>query len=435
MPADELWAFDTTSYDWSMVCSACSGRVQTDASLVWDPDVNTAVMFEGATEANGRPAGTWQLDATSHWSQVSTTMPAGREDRGVAYDATTDMIVSYGGFTDPSPGCNGACVRRTAARARGAFSCRGPRRATSHRTSRRSAIAATTAIALAGLSIGGARVARADLSAVELQARGEDLAKAGRWAEAIDAFKAADRVEVRASHACLIALAYTRRELLPQAEVWLAMCRQRANAGDPLPEWVSEAERLLAERLSSIDVAPIEIVVGPAGVDAKLSVSSFAPDETFAPRTIHLPPGHHVIVARAAGYADGEHAIDVADKTPQHVAITLQKTSQALGPDIPSAPGHGLLLAGGIVAGAGVLTYAVMGLSATHEVAHRDGKGFGGGTETAYNVTRISTLGLWTVGAGLAIWPHLAPPRHRRSRDAVDLADPRRQRLVFEWQR
>src|SRR5690242_5920614 len=45
----------------------------------------------------------------------------------------------------------------------------------------------------------------------ELQAKGEQLAKDGRFSEAIDAFKAADRIERRASHACLIALAYTRR--------------------------------------------------------------------------------------------------------------------------------------------------------------------------------------------------------------------------------
>jgi hypothetical protein len=55
--------------------------------------------------------------------------------------------------------------------------------------------------------------ARAELTAVELEARGEALAKTGRYGEAIEAFKAADHIQPRASHACLIALAYARRDL------------------------------------------------------------------------------------------------------------------------------------------------------------------------------------------------------------------------------
>lgn len=160
-------------------------------------------------------------------------------------------------------------------------------------------------------------------SGEEMRARGEQLAKDGRFSEAIDAFKAAEKIEPRARHACLIALAYIRRELWPQAEIFLEECQTRATAADPVPEWLPQAKQQLAERLAAVNVAPITIRVEPAGVDVRLAVSSFAPDELFAPRTIHLPPGHHVIIATAAGYNDAQKTIDVAAKAPQLVTITM----------------------------------------------------------------------------------------------------------------
>jgi tetratricopeptide (TPR) repeat protein len=156
----------------------------------------------------------------------------------------------------------------------------------------------------------------------ELVRRGEELARIGRYSEAIDAFKAADRADPKASRACLIALAYIRRELWPQAEIYLARCRERATAAAPVPDWVPLAEQQLRERLTTVNVAAIEIVVEPAGV-AQLSVSSFAPDEVFAPRTIHLPPGLHIVTARAPGYEDAQRSIEVTDRTPQRVTIKL----------------------------------------------------------------------------------------------------------------
>lgn len=254
---------------------------------------------------------------------------------------------------------------------------------------------------VAGVSLAVSGAAHADLSAVELQARGEGLAKDGRFSEAIDAFKAADRLEIRASHACLIALAYTRRELWPQAEIWLDICHQRASSGDPLPEWVPEADKQIKDRLADANVAPVEIKVDPSVPDARVTVSSFAPDETFAPRTIHLPPGHHTITVKAAGYTDGERALDIADKTPQQVSITLAAVVLATpGATVTTDPlPRKLLLTGGILIGAGFVSYAVMGYT-WHTLD--GGTGFGQWQESTYKVTRVTTLGLWGIGAGLA---------------------------------
>jgi hypothetical protein len=177
----------------------------------------------------------------------------------------------------------------------------------------------------------------ANPTAPELQAQGEDLAKQGRFTEAIDSFKAADKLQPSAAHACLIALAYTRRELWPQAEIWLAQCQVRATAQDPLPEWAPAEQDQIKERLASANVAAVQIEVQPADAGANVTVSSFAPDEQFAPRTIHLPFGTHTIIAHAQGYKDESQTIEVKDKTAQHVVITLHKLGEGGAVVLPPA--------------------------------------------------------------------------------------------------
>jgi hypothetical protein len=137
-------------------------------------------------------------------------------------------------------------------------------------------------------------------SAADLEARGEAAAKAGDFAGAIDHFKAADKLEVHASHACLIALAYMRRNLWAQAELWRAQCHARASAGDPLPDWIAEADAQFDASLAAANVAEVTIAVTPG--DARIAIMGFAPDETFVPRAVHLPPGTYELTASAPGY-------------------------------------------------------------------------------------------------------------------------------------
>jgi hypothetical protein len=169
-----------------------------------------------------------------------------------------------------------------------------------------------------------ARVAHAD-DVDDLVARGEDLAKQGEWSRAIDAFKAADAKRQSAKHACLIGLAYTRRELWGEAELFLDTCQQRANTGDPAPEWLAEALHTLADKLTAANAAPIAISVVPDDAKAEISVSSFAPGETFAPRTIHLTPGTHTLRVTAPGYYAAAQEVTVAAGAPQSLVIHLRK--------------------------------------------------------------------------------------------------------------
>ena len=104
-------------------------------------------------------------------------------------------------------------------------------------------------------------------------------------------------------------------------------CHTRATPSDPLPDWIAALDAQVVERLAAANLAAVELAVEPADAHAKLTSSSFTPDETFAPRTIHLPPGHHVFVVKSPGFDDAQQAIDVTDKTAKRVVIALHRSA------------------------------------------------------------------------------------------------------------
>lgn len=173
-----------------------------------------------------------------------------------------------------------------------------------------------------------ATAARAD-GVDDLVAQGEALAKQSDYTRAIDAFKKADAIRPRAKHACLIGLVYTRRELWPEAELFFTLCRARATADDPLPPWIGDAEQQLAAKLAETGAAAVTIKVRPLDARVSISVSSFAPDEAFPPRTIHLARGRHVLEVSAPGYASVSREVVVETGDPQTVEIELQTTQAA----------------------------------------------------------------------------------------------------------
>ena len=235
------------------------------------------------------------------------------------------------------------------------------------------------AIVVAGVLVWS--VAARAQSAAELQAAGEQAAKEGSYAEAIDKFKAADRLEVRASHACLIALAYTRRNLWPQAEIFRDRCHSLAKErNEPLPDWIDTADKqiedAIAKAIASQTVAEVTISVEPAdaAANALVTVSSFAPDEKFAPRAVHLPTGIHQLFVSAPGYEIGSQLVDIKDARPQQIVVRLHRPGEGPGPvkaEPPAKPQPSKLP--WIIAGAGVGIAAIGGvLDATWYKSARD---------------------------------------------------------------
>jgi hypothetical protein len=204
----------------------------------------------------------------------------------------------------------------------------------------------------------------------------------------------------------LIALAYTRRELWPQAELYLSICHERAKAGDPLPDWVGLADQQIRERLAAANVVEVVIDVKPA--NAQVTVSSFAPDEVFAPRTIHLPLGTHVIFAKAEGYEPAQTTLAITTKAPQHIEIELKPVASTPTPAVVAQPmpttekrGKPLILAGGAAIGAGVLAHLWMGYEhGKLQDAHDNGDpALYADHSGRYDTARIATIGLYGAGA------------------------------------
>ena len=297
---------------------------------------------------------------------------------------------------------------------------------------------------LALVVLTSASVAYAEPTAPELQAEGEQLAKDSRFSEAIDKFKAADRMQPTAGHACLIALAYTRRELWPQAEIFLARCHERATPQDPLPDWVPVAEQQIQDRLATANAAAVTIDVSPPNAKAELTVSSFAPDEKFAPRTIHLPPGHHVIIAEADGFETARQDVDIATKDPKRVTIELhakgEKTVLPPHQVVPPGPvaaepspwSKRLEIGGAIVAGAGLVATGFM--SYEYYAARNSAADWDSHIDT-YRTSRIAAISLLAVGGGVAITGYLL---HRHDERASVAAAPLPEggaMIAVGWQR
>jgi len=242
-----------------------------------------------------------------------------------------------------------------------------------------------------------------------LQSRGEQLAKDGQFGEAIDVFKAADAQEPTAERACLIGLAYGRRNLYGQAELFFDLCHQRVTDGDKLPSWVAGVEAQLIERLYAANLAPVTITVKHAK-KPRIVVTAFASDEDFAPRTIYLPPGRHVFTVTSRGREPVEKAIVVKDSEPIDLVIDLRAgkgdapetsadpTSSTLGRNVIIA-GAGLFIGGAIVHGTWYrseryeLEAAQFPPDLVRYDAHAD----------SYRQARYVTVGLYAAGAITAI--------------------------------
>ncbi len=204
--------------------------------------------------------------------------------------------------------------------------------------------------ALAMLVLVAASPAFAETEAEKLAAQGEELAKTGEYTRAIDAFKAADKLDKKARHACMVGLAYLRRELWPQAELFFETCKLRASITDPLPDWFQDAMTQLVEKLAGTTVSAVTIHVKPEGSLAQITASSFAPDEKFSPRTIHLAPGQHTITIDAPGYPSRRETFTVEANKPLTIEIELKHAEKRyVTPPASKIPFF--IMGGGVVVG------------------------------------------------------------------------------------
>jgi len=229
----------------------------------------------------------------------------------------------------------------------------------------------------------------------DLVANGVELGQQGDYAQAIAVFKQADARRSRALHACLIGLAYARRALWTQAELFFKECRARELAGDIVPDWIEDEERDLAAKLAAANIPPITIVVQPA--DAKLRISGFDADEVFAPGVIHLAPGRYEIEARAEGHAPGRSEVVVAAGESQSVEIELTDlTVTHRAP--PSTKVPALIVGGGALLVGGGLAVDVLVVQPLHDERTKS-RFLYDAKRAEFDRARDVTIGLWAAGA------------------------------------
>jgi hypothetical protein len=307
-------------------------------------------------------------------------------------------------------------------------------------------------IVLTLLSSGSA--ARAD-DADDLVAKGERLAQQGEFTQAIVAFKEADARWPRAAHACMIGLAYMRRELWPQAELFLAQCERRATATDKPPGWIDGAWQQLAAKLSAAQIPSVAITVNPPDAAARLTVSSFEPDEGFAPQAIHLAPGQHILEVTAPGFRGVRRAITVVRGEPQAVSFNLEKdpsfvprpnevprvgepplvTWQSVRPKIPW-----IVIGAGAALAASALLYDQFALQPVRDrLDAAESRATYDASADEFRSKRAVTIGLVigaavTIGAGVALRYTLFAPDDDTPQVSAQAGDGE-QMIVVRWRR
>jgi hypothetical protein len=151
----------------------------------------------------------------------------------------------------------------------------------------------------------------------------------------------------------LIGLAYERREAYPQAEIYLAACKAGASSVDPLPEWAPEAFRVLDAALAQQKLVAVMVTATPP--DARITVSSFPPDEEFSAQSIHLAPGKYTFTASAPGYANRTQDIELGEQPAvslmleHRVGERIEPEKASKLPWIVVGGGFALGVAGGLV--------------------------------------------------------------------------------------
>jgi hypothetical protein len=252
-------------------------------------------------------------------------------------------------------------------------------------------------------------VARADDTA-DLVAKGQELAKQGAWSQAITAFKQADAQQPRAQNACFIGLAYLRRELWGQAELHFAICHARAKPDDPLPDWATEAEAQLAQKLADQNVAAVTLEVTPADAKPEITATGFLPDEKLGRGTIHLVPGHYSFTFTTPGYPTVTRELQITTRDPQVVRVVLD--APVVVPPPPPGNLRWYLIGAGVVLGAGGVIVDVTKLQSERDQLTKTSTTFDQHAGS-FDTWREVTVGMWIGGAVLAgIGTYLAVRAH-----------------------
>jgi len=97
---DETWAYDSAANEWTKIAPNREPSPRFGHAMVYDAGVGQSILFGGnfALDVSNE---TWAYDLASNlWTKMNPTMrPSGRYDHAMAYDARAGRIVLFGGWT------------------------------------------------------------------------------------------------------------------------------------------------------------------------------------------------------------------------------------------------------------------------------------------------------------------------------------------------
>lgn len=283
----------------------------------------------------------------------------------------------------------------------------------------------------------------------------EALGKSKQYASAIELYKRADHIKPRAANACHIGLAYLRSAAWSQAELAFDSCRSRATDDDPAPRWIDKAQAELDKLIRDARMPAVTFVVRPEGAAARLAMVGWPADESFAPRTLHLPIGAHRVDATSSGRTvrtdftiTGPTLTVEINVTPPPAPIDLSAAAKnhanaaSKTPDADSAAsrkrpsrvlGYSLIGAGGVAVAVGAVSHV---LAARDRARMETSAEAWDANRAAFSRERVVAIAGYSVGAALVAagtyWLLRTPERNQTTAIAPLVSD-QVMGLTLEW--
>jgi hypothetical protein len=186
----------------------------------------------------------------------------------------------------------------------------------------------------------------------ELFKEGDQLQRAGHFAEALDKFQRAQQVYAAPTNLLRIAECDAALgKLVASAETYREILRTPLPAGSP-PAFQAAVDQAKAE-LSQVDprMPKVTVQVQPSGVQgAQMQIDGQNVSGALIGEAMPVDPGSHKIAVVAPGYSSSEQQVDLKERDEKTVALTL--TANPQGAAVAATPGAGATAGPPPVAGA-----------------------------------------------------------------------------------
>ena len=275
---------------------------------------------------------------------------------------------------------------------------------TSSRWTLRAVLAAalTVSAPLFGQSRRDATSSAERASARASMVRGDAAYADGRLAEALEAYRAADRVMRVPTTAYAVGRVEVTLGHLVEADDALLRA-VRYPVADAEPEAFSEARAAAASLVRELEprLPEVEIAVSPSTARSEVTVDGAAVLVAGSVAVLRLDPGAHVLRVAAPGYGSAEQRFSVADFDRKRISVELPRILRLA--DVPTATWVAAGTAG-VAALAGVIAGALSAADASDVLARCTGAVCDPSVkpqyDRAYDLASVSNTAFLAAGSG-----------------------------------